>query len=62
MFCREPYNVPMETYIKTNQEWLTKTYMDMVENVTIRYAVKKNIIHGEFTISINLNFYGKSIV
>lgn len=46
------------TYIKTNPELLKKTYMSVMENVTIG-KVKKEIVHEEFTININLNFYGK---
>ena len=49
-----------ETYIKTNPEWLRKTYMNVMENVTIAAKSKKEIIHEEYTININLNFFGDS--
>lgn len=47
------------TYIKTNPEELKKIYMNVMSNVTIGKLGKKDIIHEDFTININLNFYGK---
>lgn len=47
-----------ETYIKTNPEWLKKIYINAMENVTIGKAGKREVVHEEFTININLNFYG----
>ncbi len=47
-----------ETYIKTNPERFKKTYMAVMDNVTIGKLGKKDIIHEDFTININLNFYG----
>lgn len=46
------------TYIKANPEKLKQLYMDVMENVTIGKLDKKEIIHEDFTININLNFYG----
>ena len=47
------------TYIKTNPEKLKKIYMAAMENVTIGNRIgKKEIIHEDFTINLNLNFYG----
>ena len=47
------------TYIKTNPERLKKIYMAAMENVTIGSRMgKKEIIHEDFTINLNLNFYG----
>lgn len=46
-----------ESYIKINPETLKKRYMDVMENVTISKIDKKNR-RDEFTININLNFYG----
>ena len=45
------------TYIKNNPVELKKVYMNVMDNVTIGDAYKKEIIHEEFTININLNFY-----
>lgn len=47
------------TYIKANPEKLKQVYMDVMDNVTIGNLDKKEIIHEEFTININLNFYGQ---
>lgn len=47
-----------ETYIKTNPEWLRETYINVMDNVTIGTTGKKEIKHEEFTININLNFFG----
>ena len=47
-----------ETYIKTNPQWLRETYINVMENVTIGNTGKKEIKHEEFTININLNFFG----
>lgn len=47
-----------ETYIKTNPDLLRKTYMNVMDNVTIGKIGKKEIVHQDFTININLNFYG----
>lgn len=33
--------------------------MNVMKNVTIGDVAKKDIVHEEFTININLNFYGK---
>lgn len=49
-----------ETYIKTNPEWLKKLYMNAMENMTLNDFNKKEIIHQDFTININLNFFGDS--
>lgn len=46
------------TYIKTNPDKLKKIYMNVMENVTIGKKSKKEIIHEDFTINLNLNFYG----
>ena len=46
------------TYIKTNPEELKKIYMNVMDNVTIGKIGKKEIKHEDFTININLNFYG----
>ena len=45
------------TYIKTNPSEFKKVYMSVMENVTIG-KINKEIKHEEFTININLNFYG----
>lgn len=45
------------TYIKTNPAQLKELYMKVMENVTIG-KIYKEIIKEEFTININLNFYG----
>ena len=47
-----------ETYIKTNPLRLKQTYMNVMENVTLHDVGKKEIIQEEFTINLNLNFYG----
>ena len=47
-----------ETYIKTNPEELKQIYMNVMDNVTISKLGKKEIHHEEFTINLNLNFYG----
>ena len=47
-----------ETYIKTNPTVFKKLYMNVMSNVTIGKIGKKDIIHEEFTINLNLNFYG----
>ena len=47
------------TYIKTNPEQLRQTYINVMKNVTIGKIGQKEIIHEDFTININLNFYGK---
>lgn len=49
-----------ETYIKTNPEELKKIYMSVMDNVVIGKMGKKEVIHEDFTININLNFYGES--
>lgn len=46
------------TYIKTNPEEFKKVYMSVMDNVTIG-KIHKEIKHEEFTININLNFYGQ---
>lgn len=48
-----------ETYIKTNPDELKKMYMNVMSNVTIGKLGQKEIIHEDFTINLNLNFYGK---
>ena len=47
------------TYIKANPERLKNLYMDVMDNISIKDLNKKEIIHEDFTININLNFYGK---
>ena len=47
------------TYIKANPEKLKGVYMDVMDNVTIGNLDKKEIIHEEFTININLMIYGQ---
>ena len=47
------------TYIKTNPEKLRQMYMNVMDNVVIGKITNKEIIHEDFTININLNFYGK---
>ena len=47
------------TYIKANPDKLKQVYVDVMDNVTIGGIDKKEIIHEDFTININLNFYGK---
>ena len=47
-----------ETYIKTNPSELKQIYMNVMQNVTINKLGKKEIIHEDFTINLNLNFYG----
>ena len=47
-----------ETYIKTNPSEFKKVYMNVMKNVEIMNT-KKDIIHEEFTINLNLNFYGE---
>lgn len=49
-----------ETYIKTNPKWLKELYMNVMENVTIGNTGKTEIKHEEYTININLNFFGDS--
>lgn len=51
-------DVVHEAYIKTNPEWLRKTYMNVMENVTIGNIGKKEIVHEEFTININIMLMG----
>jgi hypothetical protein len=46
-----------ETYIKTNPSQFKELYKTVIENVTIGKTTKE-IKHEEFTININLNFYG----
>ena len=46
------------TYIKTNPDILKKKYMNAMENVTIG-DYKKQIVHEDITVNINLNFYGQ---
>ena len=48
-----------ETYIKTNPSELKKMYMNVMDNVTIGKLGQKEIIHEDFTINLNLNFYGR---
>ena len=50
-------NTLHNTYIKNNPTELKKRYMNVMENVTIGDKYKKEIIHEDFTININLNFY-----
>jgi len=46
-------------YIKTNPEELKKTYINVMDNVTIKGKMgQKEIHHEDFTINLNLNFYG----
>lgn len=45
------------TYIKTNPAQFKQVYMNAMDNVTIGKS-NKEIKHEEFTININLNFYG----
>lgn len=47
-----------ETYIKTNPKWLKKIYMNAMENVMVGKEKTREIIHEDFVININLNFYG----
>lgn len=47
-----------ETYIKTNPAEFKKVYMNVMSNVEIQKIGKKDIIHEDFTINLNLNFYG----
>ena len=47
------------TYIKANPERLKELYISVMDNVTIGKIDKKEIIHEDFTININLNFYGQ---
>ena len=47
-----------ETYIKTNPSEFKKVYMNVMQNVEIMKLRKKDIIHEDFTINLNLNFYG----
>lgn len=47
-----------ETYIKTNPSEFKKVYMNVMSNVEIKKFGKKDIIHEDFTINLNLNFYG----
>ena len=47
-----------ETYIKTNPSEFKKVYMNVMSNVEIKKLGKKDIIHEDFTINLNLNFYG----
>ena len=47
-----------ETYIKTNPSEFKKIYMNVMNNVEIKKIGKKDIIHEDFTINLNLNFYG----
>lgn len=49
--------VVYESYIKANPKTLKKRYMDVMENVTIS-KIDKKTRRDEFTININLNFYG----
>lgn len=46
------------TYIKANPDKLKEIYIGVMDNVTIGGVDKKEIIHEDFTININLNFYG----
>ena len=45
-------------YIKTNPAVLKNIYMNAMENVTIG-DYRKQIIHEDITVNINLNFYGQ---
>ena len=47
------------TYIKTNPEKLKQRYMAVMDNVTIGEYAKKEVIHEDITVNINLNFYGQ---
>lgn len=47
------------TYIKANPERLKELYVGVMDNVTIGGVDKKEIIHEDSTININLNFYGQ---
>ena len=47
------------TYIKANPEKLKELYMDVMDNVTIGDLDKKEIIHQDITVNINLMFYGQ---
>lgn len=53
-------NVIHETYIKTNPAKFKQVYMNVMDNVTIG-KINKEIKHEEFTININLNFYGSEL-
>lgn len=46
-----------DSYIKINPKTLKKRYVKVMENVTIS-EIDKQTRHDEFTININLNFYG----
>lgn len=46
-----------DSYIKINPKTLKKRYMEVRGNVTIS-EIDKEIRHDEFTININLNFFG----
>lgn len=46
-----------DSYIKINPKALKKRYMEVMENVTIS-EIDKEIRRDEFTININLNFFG----
>lgn len=50
-----------ETYIKTNPKWLKEVYTKVIPNITIGKSTTKEIIHEEYNININLNFYGDTI-
>ncbi len=46
------------TYIKANPERLKQLYISVMDNVTVGKLDKKEVIHEDFTININLQFYG----
>lgn len=48
-----------ETYIKTNPEWLREIYINHMDNVMIGEERNREVVHEEYNININLNFYGK---
>ncbi len=47
------------TYIKANPKQLRELYISVMDNVTIGKIDKKEIIHEDFTININIMFYGQ---
>lgn len=48
------------TYIKANPEKLKELYISVMDNVTFDGLDKKEIIHEDITVNINLNFYGEN--
>ena len=51
-----------ETYIKTNPEWLREAYKNVMGNVTIGEIGKKEIIHEDITVNINVMLMPENVI